>query len=99
MLQRAVEWERLTSNSARATRKPAVRRHLAVRPIAPADVERLRAVLVEQGRRRDAVLVAVFPYSGVRPQEALELCWRHVRTRTLVIEQAVADGQVRGQKN
>ena len=39
------------------------------------------------------------PYEGLRPGQALALEWRHVRERTVVVEQAVADGRVKGLKN
>ena len=37
-------------------------------------------------------------YAGLRPQEALALRWRGVRERTLLIEDAVAYGELKGQK-
>jgi len=37
-------------------------------------------------------------YAGVRPQEAVALRWRNARKNTLLIEQAVADGELKGQK-
>ena len=38
-------------------------------------------------------------YAGLRPQEALALEWRHVRERTLLVERAVSDGQLKALKN
>ena len=61
-----------------------------VRPLAPVTVEALRAVSQE----RDAVLISVLAYAGLRPQEALGLCWVHVRARTLLVERAVSLGEV-----
>jgi integrase len=40
----------------------------------------------------------VLAYSGMRPQEALALRWRHVRERTLLVEAAVTHGELKGQK-
>jgi integrase len=40
----------------------------------------------------------VLAYAGLRPQEALALQWGHVRARTLLIEQALVDGELKGQK-
>src|SRR5829696_8016498 len=93
MLQRAVEWERIRSNPVRAVRKPSARRQLAVRASPPEEVERLRAEL----ELRDATLVSDPAYAGLRPQEALALQWRHVRERTLLVEQAATDGRLKGQ--
>ena len=38
-------------------------------------------------------------YAGLRPQEALALEWRHVRERTLLVERALSDGQLKALKN
>jgi integrase len=69
-----------------------------VRPFPPAVVEAVRSVLLEQGRLGDATLVSVIAYAGLRPQEALALQWGHVRRRTILVEQALVDGQLKGQK-
>jgi integrase len=53
----------------------------------------MRSRLLEQGRFRDATMVALLAYAGLRPQEALALQWRHVRERTLLVEHALSDGQ------
>ena len=98
MLRCAVEWERIASNPVRAVRKPSAKRTRAVRPLAPLEVERLRAWLLDNCGLRGATLVSVLAYSGVRPQEALALRWRSIGERTLLVEQAVADGQLKGQK-
>lgn len=37
-------------------------------------------------------------YAGLRPQEALALRWWNVRERTLLVEEALAHGQLKGQK-
>ena len=38
-------------------------------------------------------------YAGLRPQEALALEWRHVRDRTLLVERALSDGELKVLKN
>ena len=43
---------------------------------------------MRDGRLRDATLLVVLAYAGLRPQEALALEWRHVRERTLLVERA-----------
>ena len=98
MLRVAVEWQRIPSNPVKATRKPTVRPERAVTPPAPVTVEQIRAWLQEHGEPRDAVLVSVLAYAGLRPQEALALRWRNVRERTLLVEAAVAHGKLKGQK-
>jgi integrase len=93
-LQRAVEWRRIGSNPVKVVRKPKVRRYREVRPPAPTTVERLRAAATGRRRHghRDATLISVLAYAGLRPQEALALRWHAVRDRTLLIDRA-ADGQ------
>jgi len=79
-------------------RKPSQRRERAVRPLAPEQVERLRAHLLERGRRQDAVLVALLAYAGLRHGEALALNWGHVRERTILVERALALGELKTTK-
>jgi hypothetical protein len=47
-----------------------------------------------RSRRRHSLL----RYAGLRPEETLALQRRHVRERTLLVEQAVSDGELKGQK-
>ncbi|MGZ4217669.1 MAG: tyrosine-type recombinase/integrase [Solirubrobacteraceae bacterium] len=49
-------------------------------------------------RHRDATLISVLAYSGLRPQEALALRWADVRERTLLIERAISAGRVAATK-
>ena len=89
ILQRALESGHLQSNPARAVRKSAVPRRKEVRPLAPAVVERMRRV----ASPRDAVLISVLAYAGIRPGEALALQWRDVRDQTILIERALSLGK------
>jgi len=94
ILQRAVESERIARNPARIVRKIKRAPRREVRPLAPATVEKLRAASGE----RDAALISVLAYAGLRPQEALALCWGHVRDRTLLVERAVSLGELKDTK-
>jgi integrase len=98
VLQRAVEWHRLTTNPARAVRKPPQKRMRRIEPPSPLAVERMRARLRANGRLRDAILVCVLAYAGLRPGEALALEWQHIGDRTILIEGAVALGNVKETK-
>jgi integrase len=98
VLQRAVEWRRIPHNPAKLVRKPPARRARAVRPLAPDTLERMRAWLLQRGRRRDAVLVSLLAYAGLRPGEALALSWEHVRERTLLVERALSHGEMKSTK-
>jgi integrase len=101
VLQRAVEWRRIPQNPVRLVRKPHVRRLREVRPLPPTTVEQLRlaAGAATVHGDRDATLICVLAYAGLRPQEALALTWGDVRDRTLLIDKA-SDGQggVKGTK-
>lgn len=59
----------------------------------------MRTYLLDRGGDRDATLLLVLAYAGLRPEEALALQWRHVRERTLLVEEALADGRRKDQKN
>ena len=93
IMRRAVEWRRIGHNPVKAVQKPRVRRHREVRPLPPVTIERLRAVAAKRRKHgaRDATLIGLLAYAGLRPQEAQALRWGDVRERTLLIEKA-ADG-------
>jgi integrase len=98
VLQRAVEWQRLNTNPARAVRKPPQRRMRRIEPPAPFAVERMRARFRANGRLRDATLVCLLAYAGLRPGEALALEWRDIGERTIIVERALALGAVKETK-
>jgi integrase len=93
----AVEWQVVDRNPVRTARKPRASSARAAVIAEPEQVEATRAVLVASGR--EPALLVLLAYAGLRPGEALALEWRHVRERTLVIEQAVSDGRVKSLKN
>src|SRR3954468_16889028 len=99
VLQRAVEWGRVPSNAVKLTRKPPKPHRPAVQGIPPSLIEIMRARRRAEGRLRDATLLVVLAYAGLRPQQALALEWRHVRERTLLVERALSDGQLKALKN
>ncbi len=49
-------------------------------------IELMRGRLVAEGRTRDAALVGVMAYAGLRPAEAMALRWSAVRRDTIVVE-------------
>ena len=81
ILQLALESERIGRNPVRLVRKARRPAKGEVRPLAPATVEAMRAA----SDHRDATLISVMAYAGLRPQEALRLRWRDVGKRTLMI--------------
>jgi integrase len=94
ILQRAVEAEHLSVNPARAVRRAPLPQKPEVRPLAPIVVERMRAA----SKPRDAALMSVLAYAGLRPGEALALQWRDVRHKTILVERAISLGQEKDTK-
>jgi integrase len=87
MLRHAAESEAMPANPLALVRAPRAPHREQVRPLAPATVERIRAFL----GARDATLVSVLAYAGLRPGEALALRWSDVRERTILVQRA-SDG-------
>jgi integrase len=99
VLQRGVEWGRIPANPVRLIRKPTAKRQHVVRPLAPMTVERMRRYLLDRKRDRDAVLLCVLAYAGVRPSEALALRFGDVGERTLLVERSLGpDGSLKRTK-
>jgi integrase len=94
ILQRVVEGGRLSRNPVRLVRKLARPRRRDVKPLAPVRVEAMRSAAAP----RDATLISVLAYAGLRPQEALALVWGDVRERTLLIQRAVSLGEEKDTK-
>jgi integrase len=94
ILQRAVEGGRPGRNPVRLVRRIARPRRKEVKPLAPATVEAMRAT----SGPRDATLLSVLAYAGLRSQEALALQWCVVRLRTLLVQRAVSLGQEKDTK-
>jgi integrase len=94
VLQRAMESGRIPANPARLVRKAKPPKRSEVRPLAPATVEAMRAA----SSPRDAMLLSLLAYAGLRPGEALALRWGDVRERTLLVERAVSLGEVKATK-
>jgi integrase len=54
----------------------------------------MRSHLLASGRTRDATLVSVLAYAGLRPGEALALTWGDVRDRTIMVSKRATLGTV-----
>jgi integrase len=81
IVQTAAEAELIASNPVRLVRPPKRPLKPEIRPLAPVSVEALRTQL----DHRDAVLVSLIGYGGLRPGEARSLLWVNVLARTLVV--------------
>ena len=81
ILQRAAEARRIAHNPQRVVRKARLPLMPEVRPLAPATVEAMRRA----AHPRDATILSVLGYAGLRPGELRVLKWRDVRDRTLLV--------------
>jgi integrase len=91
ILQRAVEAGHIPTNPARAVRKAQLPRRAEVRPSV---VEQMR----EASKPRDATLISVLAYGGLRPGEALALHWQDIRKQTILVERALSFGEEKNTK-
>lgn len=97
-MQRAVVWDEIPANPCREVRKPNGKRARVIVPLTPVQVEAMRRFLLGQGKHRDAALISVMAYAGLRPSEALALNWGHVRTKTILVERSVSFGEIKETK-
>jgi integrase len=81
ILQRAAEGRRIPYNPQRVVRKARLPLAQEVRPLAPTTVEKMRRA----ADARDATILSILAYAGLRPGELRMLRWTHVRERTLII--------------
>lgn len=94
-LRCAVLWGYLRENPVTAVKKPPTGRTRAVRPIPIESVELMRSKM----SNRDAALVSLLAYAGLRPQEALALSAEDIGEQTLLIDKALdTDGTLKPTK-
>jgi integrase len=80
---------------------PSQKRQTDIRPLWPDETEAIRkAMLARQTPHalRDATLVSVLAYAGLRPGEALGLTWENIGTDSIRVERAVSGGMLRPTK-
>jgi integrase len=95
MFRRAVEWGKATGNVVKQITKPSAPRKRAVVPLTPEKVERIRQAMLEMNPTRgirDATIVSILAYTGMRPEEALALECRHPAECTILVEQKISLG-------
>jgi integrase len=89
ILEHAFVGGHLSANPARRVKKARSPRREEVQPLSPGTIEAMRAALDV----RDATLISVLAYAGLRPGEALGLRWADVRDQTLLIQRAISLGE------
>ena len=92
ILERAAEWGKIQRNPVRHLRKPRQVKPRIPRALAPREVEALRRHFLGKGAVRDAALITVLAYAGLRPGEALALRWGDVRENSIVVDKAISFG-------
>jgi integrase len=101
ILQHALEDELILRNPVRLVRKAPCEPRTEVRPLAPSVIESMRAYLADDGSEnplRDATLVSVLAYAGLRPGEALALRWGDVRDNTILVQRSISYGEEKATK-
>jgi integrase len=89
---------RISANPVAPVRIRQARRKRAIRPLSPQKVEQMRALALARGRVREAALISLLAYAGLRPGEALALRWDCVGDRALIVEHGRADGSLKATK-
>ncbi len=89
ILEHAFVGGHLSANPARRVKKARAPRREEVQPLSPGRIEAMRAAL----GARDATLISVLAYAGLRPGEALGLRWGDVRDQTLLMQRAISLGE------
>lgn len=84
VLRHAAESEAIQANPIQLVRPPRAPHADQVTPLSPRQVERLRRLL----RPRDATIVSVLAYSGIRPGELRALRWGDIGRNTILVQRA-----------
>ena len=89
VLEHALVSGRISENPVRRVKKAKLPRREEVQALSPATIEAMRIAL----GARDATVVSVLAYAGLRPGEALGLRWSDVRERTILIQRSISLGE------
>lgn len=102
VLSACVRWRRIPSNPVWGMPKPSSKPQRIPHPFPPLVIERIRLRMARRTTRdpkklhghRDACLVSLLAYAGLRPGEALALTWDDIGSNSLAIDKAVSDGVI-----
>jgi integrase len=89
ILEQAYASGRLSENPVRRVKKARLPRRDEVQPLSSATLETMRAALDV----RNATLMSVLAYAGLRPGEALGLRWGDIRERTVLVQRSISLGE------
>jgi integrase len=79
----------ISANPSRRVKKARPPRREEVQALSPGTIEAMRQAL----DARDATLISVLSYAGLRPGEALGRRWGDVREQTLLVQRAISLGE------
>jgi integrase len=91
MMNRAIVWGYIERNPCQHVERPRPDRKRAIVALAPSQVEAIRSTMSP----RDRTIVSVLGYAGLRPGECLGLTWGDLRERTILVDKAVAHGELK----
>jgi integrase len=89
ILEHAFVSGRIAENPVRRVKKARLPRRDEAQALSPMTIEAMRSAL----SMRDATLLSVLGYAGLRPGEALGLRWGDIRERTNLIQRSVSLGE------
>ncbi len=88
VLEHAFVSGRVAENPVRRVKKARLPRREEVQALSPLSIEAMRAALDV----RDAALLSVLAYAGLRPGEAFGLHWGDIRERTMLVQRSISLG-------
>jgi integrase len=89
VLEQAFVAGRISENPVRRVKKARLPRRDEVQALSPTTVEAMRTAL----SARDATLLSVLAYAGLRSGEALGLRWGDIRGRTMLVQRSISLGE------
>jgi integrase len=89
ILEHAFVSGRIPENPVRRVKKARRPRREEVQPLSPRTIEAMRSTL----GTRDATLISVLAYAGLRPGETLGLRWGDIRDRTILVQRSISLGE------
>jgi integrase len=89
ILEHAFVAGQIPENPVRRVKKARRPHREEVQALSPGTIEAMRAA----ASTRDAALISVLAYAGLRPGEALGLRWGDIRERTILVQRAISLGE------
>lgn len=88
----------IAHNNLLTIEKPKPSAPVKKRPPSPRQIELMRSVLLRHDHLRDATILSVLAYAGLRPGECLALRWSDVGAQTISVSRAISLGDEKDTK-